>query len=353
MATESDLVDREHLRSFLEEHLGEAEEFDVQRHDQGFSNETLFVSWDDTELVIRRPPIGETADTAHDVLREYEVVDALQDTDVPVPTTVAATEDSDIIGVPFYVMERLDGDVLRYSEPDRFQNSDARAGVGEEMIDTLAAIHSVDYEAVGLGEFGNPEGFTARQVERWQGQFEWAFEETTESREVPEIAEIGEWLEANVPDEPAHTLVHGDYKLDNVIFGPDPEPELAGVLDWEMSTLGDPLTDLGWFLFFWLDPVEGEMSSLMQTMAPMFLTDDDYHTRGELLDRYEEQTGVEVQNLKFYRVLAVYKMAALGEMFYARYLMGNSDSTFYAMMEDGVPQLADHGLEIINDERPI
>ncbi|MXR51243.1 phosphotransferase [Halovenus sp. WSH3] len=353
MPIESDLVDRDQLRSFLREHLGPAETFDVQRHDQGFSNETLFVSWDETDLVVRRPPVGETADTAHDVLREYEVVDALQETDVPVPETVAATEDSEIIGAPFYVMKRLDGDVLRYSEPDRFQNSEARAGIGREMIDTLAAIHSVDYGAVGLGEFGTPEGFTERQVERWGEQFEWAFQETTESREVPEIAEIGEWLGANVPEEPAHTLVHGDYKLDNVIFGPDPDPELAGVLDWEMSTLGDPLTDLGWVLFFWLDPVEGELSPLMQTMAPTFLTEEAYHTRGELLDRYERQTGVEVRNLKFYRVLAVYKMAALGEMFYARYLMGNSDSTFYAMMEDGVPQLAEHALEIIDDERPI
>ncbi len=353
MATASDLVDHENLRSFLAEHLGATERFDVQRHDQGFSNETLFVTWGETDLVIRRPPIGETADTAHDVLREYEVVDALQDTDVPVPKTVAATEDSEIIGVPFYVMERLEGDVLLYSEPDRFENPDARAGIGTEMIDTLAAIHSVDYESVELGDFGNPDGFTERQVERWQGQFEWAFEETTESREVPEIAEIGEWLADNVPDEPAHTLVHGDYKLDNVIFGPDADPELAGVLDWEMSTLGDPLTDLGWFLFFWLDPVEGDRSPLLQTMAPTFLTGEDYHTRGELLERYEQQTGVEVENLKFYRVLAVYKMAALGEMFYARYLMGNSDSTFYAMMEDGVPQLAEHALEIIDGERPI
>jgi aminoglycoside phosphotransferase (APT) family kinase protein len=353
MTAESDLVDHENLRAFLSDHLGPAETFDVQRHDQGFSNETLFVTWGETDLVIRRPPVGETADTAHDVLREYEVADALQDTDVPVPKTVAATEDSEIIGVPFYVMERLDGDVLRYSEPDRFKNSEARAGIGREMVDTLAAIHSVDYDAVGLGDFGTPEGFTERQVDRWRGQFEWAFEETTESREVPEIADIGEWLASNVPDEPAHTLVHGDYKLDNVIFGPDDDPELAGVLDWEMSTLGDPLTDLGWFLFFWLDPVEGEMAPLLQTMAPTFLTGEDYHTRGELVERYEAQTGVEVQNLKFYRVLAVYKMAALGEMFYARYLMGNSDSTFYAMMEDGVPQLAEHALEIIDGERPL
>ena len=352
MPSESDLVDRDNLQVFLETQLGDADRFEVQRHDQGFSNETLFVTWGVKELVVRRPPPGETAETAHDVLREYEVVDALQETDVPVPATVAATEDTDIIGCPFYVMERLDGDVLRYAEPDRFANQEARKRIGEEMIDTLAAVHTLDYESVGLGEFGNPSGFTQRQVDRWQGQFEWAFEETTESRSVPEIERIGGWLEEHVPDEPAHTLVHGDYKLDNVIFGPGDNPALTGVLDWEMSTLGDPLCDLGWLLFFWLDP-DDELSALMQTMAPVFLTNEAYHTRRQLVERYENQTGVLVENMKFYRVLAVYKMAALGEMFYARYLMGNSDSTFYAMMEDGVPQLAAHATEIIDGERPL
>jgi aminoglycoside phosphotransferase (APT) family kinase protein len=352
MPDAAELVDRESLRTFLAGEFGETDEFEVERHDQGFSNETLFVTWGGKQLVIRRPPPGETADTAHDVLREYEVVDALQDTDVPVPETIVATEDSDVIGCPFYVMERLPGDVIRFSEPDRFQTPTQRTRIGEEMVDTLAAIHTVDYDAVGLGEFGNPDGFTDRQVDRWTDQFEWAFQETTAEREVPAIGEMGDWLADNVPSEPAHTLVHGDYKLDNVIFGPGTPAELTGVLDWEMSTLGDPLTDLGWMLFFWLEE-QDDLPSLMQTMAPVFLADDDYPSRAALLERYEAQTGITVQNLKFYRVLAVYKMAALGEMFYARYLMGNSDNTFYAMMEDGVPQLAARGVELIEDEHPL
>lgn len=352
MPDTADLVDHENLRAFLVEHLGETDEFEVERHDQGFSNETLFVTWGDQELVIRRPPPGETADTAHDVLREHKVVDALQDTDVPVPTTVAATDDTDIIGCPFYVMERLEGDVLRFSEPDRFATPEHRAGIGEEIVDTLAAIHTLDYEEVGLGDFGRPDGYTERQVERWSKQFDWAFQETTEEREVPAIERIGDWLAENVPEEPAHTLVHGDYKLDNVLYGPGTPPELAGVLDWEMSTLGDPLCDLGWLLFFWLDD-DQDLKPIMQTNASIFLTEDGYHSRKELVSRYEEKTGVTVQNMKFYRVLAVYKMAALGEMFYARYLMGNSDNSYYAMMEDGVPQLAECAIEIIEDERPL
>jgi aminoglycoside phosphotransferase (APT) family kinase protein len=347
-----DLVDRENVRTFLTDQLGPADRFAVERHDQGLSNETLFVTWGERELVLRRPPPGDTAETAHDVLREYEVLDALQDAAVPVPETLAATDDESVVGCPFYVMERLDGDVVRYSEPDRFGTPGARRTLGEQLVDTLAAIHTVDYESVGLGDFGQPEGFTERQVERWTGQFEWAFQETTAEREVPAIETVGEWLAANAPEEHAHTLVHGDYKLDNVLFAPGTPPELAGVLDWEMSTLGDPLCDLGWMLFFWLED-GADSSALMQTMGPTFLSADGYPSRADLVDRYERQTGVTVEHLTFYRVLAVYKMAALGEMFFARYLMGHSDSSFYAMMEEGVPVLADQALALIEDDRTL
>ena len=352
MITVEDLVDRENLAAFLEERLGPVDTYEVSRHEQGFSNETLFVTWGDRDLVVRRPPPGDTAETAHDVLREFEVMDALQGTDVPLPPTVAATDDADVIGCPFYVMERVPGDVLRYAEPDRFATTAGRQAISEQMVDTLARIHTVDHEAVGLGDFGHPEGFTERQVERWGEQFEWAFEETTAEREVPEIGEMGDWLAANCPEEHAHALVHGDYKLDNVIFGPGTPPEIAGVLDWEMSTLGDPLTDLGWLLFFWFDD-EGSVPSILQLMGPEFLTREGYFSRAEVVERYESRTGIEIDNLTFYRVLAVYKMAALGEMFFARYLMGHSDNDFYAMMEDGVPLLAQRGLDIIEGDRAV
>ena len=249
-------------------------------------------------------------------------------------------------------MERLDGDVVRFSEPDRFDTPGARRAVGDQLVDTLAAIHSVDYEAAGLGEFGRPAGFAGRQVERWRGQFEWAFQETTAEREVPAIDRVGEWLAANVPDSQAHALVHGDYKLDNVLFAPGTPPEIAGVLDWEMSTLGDPLCDLGWLLFFWLEDGT-DSSTLMQTMGPSFLGGEGYHSRADIVERYEHQTGITVANLSFYRVLAVYKMAALGEMFFARYLMGHSNSSFYAMMAEGVPVLADQAVSIIEGDRAL
>ncbi len=345
------LVDVDALTAYLEDHLGPAASIDVQRHAQGHSNETLFVAWGDRDLVIRRPPPGETAETAHDVLREYRVMDALQDTPVRVPTTVLACDDHDVIGSDFYVMEREDGDVLRTEEVDRFASPDHRQRIGEELVDTLAEIHEVDYEAVGLGEFGYPEGYTERQVDRWHQQYEWAFDVTADVREIPVIREVGEWLEANCPDSYPHTLVHGDYKLDNVMFAPGTPPELVSVFDWELSTLGDPRADLGWMLVYWYD--EKDPPPAVPELTATFMASEGYPTRLELVDRYESLTGITFEHERFYRALAVYKLGALGEMFLRRYLEGNSDDPMYPKMEERVPALADRALRIIEGDEPL
>lgn len=356
------LVDEEALAAYLHEYLGPADDFEVIRHSQGHSNETLYVTWGDRELVVRRPPPGETAETAHDVLREYRVIDALQNTDVPVPPTVLACEDESIIGSDFYVMDRLDGVVARGEEPDLFDGPDRRETVGHELVDTLAAIHGVDYEAVGLEEFGRPEGFTQRQVRRWTQQLMWAFDTTADEREVPVLYEVMEWLEDNVPDDHPRTLVHGDYKLDNVMFAPadaddarssdgGASPEMVGVFDWEMATLGDPRTDLGWLLIFWREaddppPVAPEFVS-------RFMERPGYPTREQLVDRWEAATGLSFEHERFYRTLATYKLAGLGEMFYARHLQGNADDPLYPKMADQVPALAERAQAIIDGDRPL
>ncbi|MFC6717269.1 phosphotransferase family protein [Natrialbaceae archaeon GCM10025810] len=345
------LVDEDALEAYLEAHLGAVDEYDVRRHREGHSNETLFVTWGDRELVIRRPPPGETAETAHDVLREYRVTDALIETDVPLAEPLLACEDHDIIGSDFYVMERLEGVVLRDEEPDRFAEPEYRKRIGEELVDTLATIHEVDYEAVGLGEFGRPEGYTQRQVDRWGKQLAWAFERTEDEREVPDLREVGGWLRDNVPEEYPHTLVHGDYKLDNVMFGPDEPPELVGVFDWEMATLGDPRADLGWMLSYWRDRKDPDPA--IPELTTQFMEAEGYPTRVELVDRYEEQTGFEYEHDRFYRGLAVYKLAALGEMFFRRYLEGNSDDPMYPLMEERVPALAARAKRIVDGDEPL
>ena len=345
------LVDREALREYLADRLGSVEEYDVDHHGEGHSNETLFVTWGDRDLVVRRPPPGETAETAHDVLREHRVMDALQDTAVPVPGTVLACDDHAVLGSDFYVMERVEGDVLRDEEPERFRTADSRRRVGEELVDTLAAVHTLDYEEAGLGEFGRPSGYTGRQVERWTAQLEWAFERTEDERAVPELASVGEWLADECPSEHDRALVHGDYKLDNVMFAPGTPPEPAAVFDWEMATLGDPLADLGWMLSYWRDP--GDPDPATPELTATFMEADGYLTRRELVDRYERATDLDYDRDRFYRTLAVYKLAALGEMFYRRYLEGNSDDPMYPTMEKRVPALARRAARIIDGDEPL
>jgi aminoglycoside phosphotransferase (APT) family kinase protein len=339
------------LTAYLEEHFGSVDGYEIRHHQEGHSNETLFITWGERELVVRRPPPGETADTAHDVLREYRVMDALQQTDVRVPRTVLACEDHDVLGCDFYLMERAEGDVIRETEPERFATPERRHRIGAELIDRLAEIHRVNTKSVGLDDFGHPSGYTERQVSRWHDQFEWAFEVTKPEREVPEIDEIGDWLDDNIPDSHPETLVHGDYKLDNVMFGPADEPELVGIFDWELSTRGDPRFDLGWLLTYWRDT--GDPEPAIPELVTRIPEREGYMSRRDLVDRYEEAAGIEFEHGRFYRALAVYKLTSLCEMFFRRFLEGNSDDPMYPKMRERVPALADWGKRIIDGDEPL
>jgi aminoglycoside phosphotransferase (APT) family kinase protein len=347
----SRIVDGGALAEYLGANFEPADTYEIHHHQEGHSNETLFVTWSDEELVLRRPPPGETADTAHDVLREYRVMDALQGTDVRVPRTVLSCENHDVLGCDFYLMERAEGDVIRETEPDRFAVPERRRQVGAELVDRLAEIHRVDTDAVGLGDFGHPSGYIERQVDRWHDQFEWAFEVTEQERSVPDIATVGNWLDDNIPDTHPETLVHGDYKLDNVMFGPADEPEIVGIFDWELSTRGDPRFDLAWLLTYWRDASDPEppIPELMTRIPER----EGYMTRGELADRYEAVAGIEFEHGRFYRALAVYKLAALCEMFFRRYLEGNSDDPMYPKMRDRVPALAAWAKRIVEGDEPL
>lgn len=344
------IVDEAALATLLERELGPAETFEISRHQAGHSNETLFVTWGDESLVIRRPPAGATAESAHDILREYRVMDALQETSVRVPRTILSCEDHTVMECNFYAMERMDGTVLRQTEPPRYQDPELRYRVGTELIDRLVEIHSVDYDAIGLAELGHPEGYTQRQVERWQKQLDWAVDVTADEREVPHVDEIAAWLTDNVPESHLQALVHGDYKLDNVMFGDTP-PEIVGVLDWEMSSLGDPLTDLGWLLLFWQDQNDPEPA--VPELMPSFTGKEGYPSKQELVDRYEMKTGKQFENHRFYRVLAAYKLLGICEMFFRRHLEGYSEDPLYPEMRDSVPVLSDHAARIIDGDMPL
>ncbi|SEH18173.1 Predicted kinase, aminoglycoside phosphotransferase (APT) family [Natronorubrum sediminis] len=344
------LIDKDALRRYLERTLGPAEHLEIEYHREGHSNETLFLEWGDRDLVLRRPPAGSTADSAHDVLREYRVIDALQETNVPVPRTVSGCEDRSVIGSDFYLMERCRGDVLRDEEPDRFATPQFRGTLSERLIDVIADIHTLDPASVGLEELGYPDGYTERQVDRWIDQLEWATERTDAERSVPLAWDVADWLREHVPDEYDHALVHGDYKLDNVMFAPGTPPELVAVFDWEMSTRGDPSMDLGWFLVYWPDdgdPSYGDPFASELQMQP------GYPSRRELIDRYETRTGRTFRNQRFYRTFGAFKMVSACEMMYRRYLEGNADNESYPRMRERVPKLAERAYGILDGKEPL
>jgi aminoglycoside phosphotransferase (APT) family kinase protein len=345
MADETTL-DSAALRRYLERELGgDGGTLEVSAVESGRSNETVVVTWGDRRYVLRKPPAGASSESAHDVLREYRIMDALQDGPVPTPTTVLACDDDSILGSEFYLMAHLEGHVVRGEEPDAFGTPAARERFGKELVDTLAAIHSVDVEAVGLADLGRPEGFTRRQVDRWGKQLSWALERTERGDELAALDDVGDWLANNVPADPPAGLVHGDFKIDNVLFGPAAPPEIRGVLDWEMGTYGDPLTDLGWLLIHWHDA--GDPDPFLPTVTPPFLERDGYVSRADLVDRYERESGLEFTDGRFYRALAAYKEAAACEVFYARYLRGE-EHPFFERAEETVPKAAARAKRIVD-----
>ena len=336
----SSLVDEAALGEYLEEHLGSSSALSVERHQAGHSNETFFVSHGEARYVLRRPPRGAFLPTAHDVGREYRVLHALDSTAVRSPRTVLMCEDPDVIGAPFYLMERVHGLVIRADLPGTFEEP-SRGRIGDELVDALVELHAVDIDEAGLDDFGKRDGYLDRQLKRWAGQLELTLPMT---RPVPDLEAIAEWLLANRPVSPPTTVVHGDYKLDNVMFAAVPPARLLTILDWEMSTLGDPLADLGWMVSFWLEEDEGADDVFADlnrvTRAPGF------RSRAALVERYENRTGRDTTGLDWYRVLATWKLAILLEGSYARHLAGMTDDPFFARMEHGVPALARRGLEI-------
>jgi len=291
----------------------------------GHSNLTYRVS-DDAggQWALRRPPLGKRLGSAHDMVREHRVVSALGPTAVPVAPVAGLCEDEAVNDAPFYVMEFVAGPVLRgLGEAEIFPDEDDRRAIGERVADTLAAIHAVDPDAVGLGELGRKEDYVARQLRRWAGQWE-----KSKTRELAAIDRVHERLLARIPEQGPATIVHGDYRLDNMIL--TDAGEVAAVVDWELCTLGDPLADVGTLVAYWPERGE-EMISLGQpaNLAPGF------PTREELIARYAESSGRDVSDLDFYLALGYWKLAIILEGVYARYVAGG-----YGKVDDGVEYFA-------------
>ncbi len=334
MGSEIEGIDTERVERWFAAEIEDARPpLRFERISGGRSNLTFGVSdaaghrW-----ALRRPPLGKRLASAHDMGREHRIISAISATEVPVPPVAGLCEDESVNGAPFYVMDFVDGPILRSkAEAERFPDHDDRRAIGERVVDTLVAIHALDPDAVGLGELGRKNDYVARQLHRWQGQWE-----KSKQREVPLVDDVHARLAARIPEQGPATIVHGDYRLDNMILSD--AGEVAAVVDWELCTLGDPLADVGMLLVYWGE--EGDpVMPLMEpaTIAPGF------PLRDQVADRYAARSGRDLAGIDYYVALGLWKLAIILEGVYARYAAGQygqADDTF-AEFANTVERLAE------------
>lgn len=337
MTRPPELVDVQALQTWAQHRLPGQGPLEVERLAAGHSNLTFTVRRGAEHYVLRRPPQGPLLPTAHDVLREARVMSLLRQSGsgVRVPEVVATCDDPAVLGVPFYLMRAVEGDVIRSTIPG-WLTPDRRRGTGLDLAEALAELHGAPYEPFVAAGIGRPSGYLERQLRRWRGQREGIQAATAgAARELPDYDVVRDWLEANLPEQTGDpTLVHGDYKLDNVLLNPA-TARIAGVVDFEMATVGDPLADLGYLCAMWVDPGEdvpflGEAAVTAQPGWP---------TRAEIAERYAQLSGRRMTDIRFYVTLAVWKLAVLLEASYYRHLAGTTDDPFFATLETGVPEL--------------
>ncbi len=330
-------LDSEALAEFLRTHLPIAEatqSIEIAQFPGGHSNLTYLVCMDGREMVLRRPPFGPVAPTAHDMPREYRLLAAINPVFPLAPKPYLLCEDTTIIGAPFYLMERRTGIVVRREVPPEIgEDLTMRRRVSESLVDTLADLHAVDIERHGLISIGKPPGFVERQVNGWAKRWEGA-----KTSEVTAITEVLDWLRAHLPPNAKHpTLVHNDYKPDNVMLSAEDSTRVVAILDWEMCTVGDPLVDLGLLLCYWSeagDPEARREAISGVTALPGWLT------RAQITERYGQRTGRDVSQIAFYEIFALFKLSVVLQQIFYRYHVGQTQDHRFAEFDRRVAGLA-------------
>jgi aminoglycoside phosphotransferase (APT) family kinase protein len=327
----------------LSEHLarelpGDDAPLEFERIGEGHSNITYLVRRGGDRFVLRRPPRGPLPPSAHDVLREWRILDAIKDTPARSPRTLLACADESVIGAPFYVMEYVEGAVITGEIPGPLDTPEEHRRMGLDLVDALAEVHAVDWRACGLESFGKPTGYLERQVKRFTGLWEY-----NKTREVPRVQQMRDWLADNMPDSREATIVHGDYRLGNTMVAHDPPARLIAIFDWELSTIGDPLADLGYMTVTWIQP--GDPADTMFSSLSAVTRSEGFPSRDELVAYYEERTGRSMSALNWYQALALWKAAVFMEGNYKRSLAGTTDDPFLKMFDEGVPALAEAAYE--------
>jgi aminoglycoside phosphotransferase (APT) family kinase protein len=305
------------LLAYLQNHLPEIQgTLIIKQYPAGFSNLTYLLKAGPHELVLRRPPIGAKIKTAHDMGREYRILSHLYPVYKKVPRPLLFCDDESILGAPFYVMERVNGIILRAKPPEDIHLSpETMRGLSHTFVENLAEIHEVDYDAAGLGDLGAPQGYVKRQVEGWTRRYQ-----NARTGDVLSIEQLSRWLLQHLPaDSERSALIHNDYKYDNLVLSPDNLTEVVAVLDWEMATIGDPLMDLGTSVGYWVeknDPEEWQRYGFgLTSLRGSF-------TRNELLDHYSKRTGRRIDNPVFYFAYGLLKIAVIVQQIYFRYQKG-------------------------------
>jgi aminoglycoside phosphotransferase (APT) family kinase protein len=318
-------LDLTRLQPFLREHFGEDGPLSIDQFPSGHSNLTYLVRLGRREVVLRRPPYGSKVKSAHDMAREYRVLSKLYAVYPVAPKALLYCDDLSILGAPFYLMEPIRGVILRRDLPPGMPFPPATAlRLSEAFVDNLACLHRLDYAAIGLSDLGKPQGYLERQVKGWIERYH-----NSKTDDLPVVELISDWLIQQMPASHATTLIHNDYKYDNVVLDPDDLTRIVGVLDWEMCTLGDPLTDLGTALAYWADPNDsGEFKEIrsVPTTLPGTLT------RAELVERYAAVTGRDTGDIVFYLAFARFKVAVIIQQIYYRYAQGLTHDARFACL---------------------
>jgi aminoglycoside phosphotransferase (APT) family kinase protein len=330
---------RRHLEELIEGEALDDASLELEQFPGGHSNLTYLVRLGGREFVLRRPPVGPVAPTAHDMPREYRLLAAIHPQFNLAPRPYLLCEDTSVIGVPFYLMERRRGLVVRRDTPPEIGSDlDLRRRVSQSLIDTLARLHSVDIYSSGLVAIGKPIGFVTRQVRGWTER--WTRSKTSE---LPEIESVIRWIEARIPGEPdpaagrPATLVHNDFKLDNVMLDPANPDTIVAVLDWEMCTVGDPLVDFGIFLCYWAQKDDPE--ARRDSISPV-TTEPGWMTRAEIVERYASKTGRDVSRIAFYETFALFKTAVVLQQIFYRYFRGQTHDERFKDFDKRVSGLA-------------
>ncbi|HJQ43587.1 MAG TPA: phosphotransferase family protein [Jatrophihabitantaceae bacterium] len=336
-ATATQGLDLDRLTPYLSQHLPLAGALRAELIQGGRSNLTFILSDATSEWVLRRPPLGHVLPSAHDMSREFRVLTALESTDVPAPQPILLCADPDVIGAPFYLMSYVRGPVLRDAADTESLSPAVAARCADALLDGLVTIAEADITA--FGDLGRPQGYLDRQVARWKRQWE-----LSATRELPDIERLAATLAAGVPASSGAGLVHGDYRLDNVILSAaDENAAVAAVIDWEMATLGDPVVDLGLLIVYW-DPVTAAVTGTEHAVS----ANTGFPTTDELASGYAEATGADLTHLDFYVALGYFKLAVIAEGIHARYLAGQTVGSGFDRVGSAVPLLAARGLAALN-----